>query len=320
MKTEAENQLRLKSYLLGDLNAEERQRLEERLMTDSATFEELSWNEDELIDDYLGGILTRPEKEKFESYFLSAPERQRKLSFAKHLKRYVAEHESTAGSWTPGRSSRQSFWGIPVPVMQWALAASAILIIAGGSLSVLRITELQKAIKQAGIRESQGQLVMQIRNSELTTALAREQSRVRALEQEAANLGRSNMQNPSSRLPGQIQSARIALMTLDPGRLRDRGGSQEFHIPPGTDVAQLDLKMEPQDYQQYQLALKRVDGAEICTRIIPKAGSGAHGQPLRLPVFANDLRPDDYVLKLSGMTAGGHLEDIGKYYFRVTPK
>jgi hypothetical protein len=37
-------------------------------------------------------------------------------------------------------------------------------------------------------------------------------------------------------------------------------------------------------------------------------------------IRSKDLRPGDYVLKLSGMTAGGDLEDIGKYYFRLTPK
>jgi hypothetical protein len=319
MKMDPEKELPLKPYLLGDLNPDDQERIERRLMVDSEVFEELGWTEDELIDDYLEGALTRRDKEKFESFFLSAPERQRKLGFAKTLKRYVAENELKEDRWAAGRKIRQSFWQIPAPVLQGALAASLLLIIAGGSWSALRITELQKAIKQAETRESQGQSVMQNRNSELTSALEREQARVKNLEQETARLRNGNTQRPSSLLPGQLQSTLIAV-TLSPGLLRDLGGSQKFSIPPGTNLAQLDLKMEPQDYPQYQLALQRVDGGKTWIQIAPKTESGAQSRSLRLIVPANVLRPDDYVLKLSGITAAGDLEDIGKYYFRVTPK
>ncbi len=87
MNANLEHELPLRPYLLGDLNSDEQQRLEQRLMIDSAAYEELNCVEDELIDDYLEGALSGNEKQKFENYFLSAPERRQKLDFASALKR-----------------------------------------------------------------------------------------------------------------------------------------------------------------------------------------------------------------------------------------
>lgn len=320
MNIDLENDLPLKPYLLGDLNPDDQQRMEQRLMMDSAAFEELSWIEDELIDDYMEGALSGREKEKFENFFLSAPERRQKLSFAKALKRYATAHSLKENPWPIWRNFRQAFWHPPNPVLRWALAASLLLMIAGGSWSVLQISRLQKALEQAGTGESQKQfLEMKDQNSELTLALQREQARNKLLEQEATNLKSGEKRGLASLLPGQLQSTLIAV-ALTPGQLRDLGGSQKINIPVGTDLAQFDLKMEPQDYPQYQATLQRVDDGKIWTQISPRTKSGVQDQFLRLIVPANALRPGDHVLKLSGITAAGDFEDIGNYYFRIIPK
>jgi TolA-binding protein len=192
--------------------------------------------------------------------------------------------------------------------------------IVGGSWSVLQISRLQKALEQARTGDSQKQLIeMQDRYSQLTAALQRDQAQLKLLEQEAANLKRGEKRGPSSLLPGQLQSTLIAV-TLTPGQLRDFGGSPKIHIPAGTNLAQFDLKMEPEDYPQYQATLQPVDGGKIWTQISPKTESGTQGQFLRLIVPVNVLRPGDYVLKLSGKTTVGDFEDIANYYFRVIPR
>ena len=99
MKMDLENESALKSYLLGDLNPDEQEHLEQRLMADADVFEELHRIEDELIDDYLEGSLSGRERERFENFFLTAPERKQKLSFAKSLKQYVAAHKPKKSAW-----------------------------------------------------------------------------------------------------------------------------------------------------------------------------------------------------------------------------
>jgi len=320
MNANLEHELPLRQYLLGDLNSDEQQRVEQHLMIGTAVFEELSWIEDELIDDYLEGTLSGHEKQKFESFFLTAPERRRKLDFAKALKRYVAAHRPGQNSLSVWRSSWQAFWRPQSPVLSRILAASLVLLIAGGSWSILRISGLQKELEQARSWESQKKAIeIQNRNSELTSALQREQARLAQLEQEATNLKNSEKRGTSSLLNGQMQSTLISV-TLTPGLLRDLGGSQKIRIPAGTDQVQFDLKIEPQDFHEYRAALQRLGESEFWTQISPKTESGAQDQAFRLTVPANIMKSGDYILRLSGMTSAGDFEEIDKYYFRVVSK
>jgi CHAT domain-containing protein/tetratricopeptide (TPR) repeat protein len=89
MSEEVNDEGHLRKYLLGELNEAEQQAVEERLMTESELFALLPVVEDELIEDYLGELLSSDERGKFESFFVSTPERRRKLSFAMALRRYV---------------------------------------------------------------------------------------------------------------------------------------------------------------------------------------------------------------------------------------
>src|SRR5205085_6933067 len=76
----------------GELSDEaQRQQVEQRLLTDDDFFQELEISEDELIDQYLTAALTPDERRNFESHFLAATERQRKLGFARALRKYVGE-------------------------------------------------------------------------------------------------------------------------------------------------------------------------------------------------------------------------------------
>jgi hypothetical protein len=83
----------IRRYLLGMLGQEEQAQFEVQLLADGECFEELLVAEDELIDDYINGALSEPERQKFEHYFLASPERQQKIRFARTLKNYIAVAE-----------------------------------------------------------------------------------------------------------------------------------------------------------------------------------------------------------------------------------
>lgn len=80
----------LRSYLLGTLEAEPRAELEERILSDPAVYEELLLLEDELIDQYVAGGLSKAERQQFETHFLITAERQKKLRFGQLLKRHLS--------------------------------------------------------------------------------------------------------------------------------------------------------------------------------------------------------------------------------------
>src|SRR4030095_8255919 len=81
----------IRRYLLGDLAEEQCEDLEERLLTDDETFQELLLVEDELVNDYVSGELPSVDREKFRNHFLCTPDRRQKLEFAGALRRYVSE-------------------------------------------------------------------------------------------------------------------------------------------------------------------------------------------------------------------------------------
>jgi CHAT domain-containing protein len=76
--------------LLGQLS-ESDEEVELRLLTDADYAEEFGIIENELIDQYVEGVLTEDERIQFEQYFLKAIQRRDKLSFAASLRK--AAHE-----------------------------------------------------------------------------------------------------------------------------------------------------------------------------------------------------------------------------------
>jgi hypothetical protein len=86
----------LRRYLLGTLEAEAQADIEERILSDPATYEELSLLEEELIDQYVANGLSKTEQRLFETNFLITEERQKNLHFGQLLKRYLSSQAVSA--------------------------------------------------------------------------------------------------------------------------------------------------------------------------------------------------------------------------------
>jgi hypothetical protein len=154
LKSHAEEQETIRQYLLGLLPPEELPQVEERLLTDSAFYEELLIVEDELIDEYFAGDLSQSEREGFETHFMLAPERQGKARFARTLKKYVsvagaamphkditAEESSEDVSEVAAPPPKKTFFSfLPFrnPIVSYSLAAAILLVVGGVSWVVFR--------------------------------------------------------------------------------------------------------------------------------------------------------------------------------------
>jgi hypothetical protein len=123
----------MKRYLLGQLDEDGKRQLEEQFVTD-AEFREIALVvEDDLIDDYLAGLLPADEKTRFDRHYLSAPRQRQALAMAKALRDYALESEATAflpaPTEEPGRKIRVLLYG-----QRWlptlAIAASLLIITA----------------------------------------------------------------------------------------------------------------------------------------------------------------------------------------------
>lgn len=139
----------IRRYLLGSAPEAELTELEERILSDDNFYEELLIAEDELIDQYLLGALSGPERNGFVSHFLITDERQEKLRFSTTLRKYLdAEGESAVLSESPGlvpagghSTQREWFFSLfPVtghPALRLSLAAISLLLVLGVSWIVL---------------------------------------------------------------------------------------------------------------------------------------------------------------------------------------
>ena len=90
MNSRPTNNERIKGYLLGQITEEDESQVEARLLTDREFYEELSIVENELIDQYLADALSVSDRQSFESHFVSSSERQRKVRFARALRKCVS--------------------------------------------------------------------------------------------------------------------------------------------------------------------------------------------------------------------------------------
>ena len=108
----------IRSYLLNQLTSSKQQAVELQLLSDETFVDELEIVEDELIDEYLRGELSRKERASFEKYFLAHETRRRKLRAGEALNRHL---DKTSPKPTPSKfESFTSFFLSP----SFAVAAS----------------------------------------------------------------------------------------------------------------------------------------------------------------------------------------------------
>ena len=79
----------LRRYLLGSLPDDQREALEKEVLTNTAVYEDLLSQEDELVDQYLTNQLNESERKQFETHFAVSLDHQRKVVFAKSLHTYL---------------------------------------------------------------------------------------------------------------------------------------------------------------------------------------------------------------------------------------
>ena len=86
MKPDSNDKLVLRQFLLGEVaGEEERERVEQRLMTDDNYFDEFELVKEEVIDEYAEGQMSSEDRTRFETNFLTTPDRQVSLQLANTL-------------------------------------------------------------------------------------------------------------------------------------------------------------------------------------------------------------------------------------------
>jgi len=281
MKEANEEEFRIRRYLLGDLGEGEQESVEERFITDR-DFKELALIvEDELVQDYLSGQLSAPEKAAFVRHFLSTPQQHRKVHLAGALRRYMAAAGAPALATEPSievrspgfrsETSRRPPWRTPSVLVPASLALLLAIVLGLGWL--------------AGTRQ---------RGEELADS----RQEIERLNQQPA------FDDPS-------------WAVLSP--LNVRGDRKTNVLEPRANgiVVQLWLMLIEDEYPSYRAFIQKDGDAEQLLVNTLRAETTSRGRAIPLRVPAELLRPGTYILKLKGIGEDGQIEEVGEYNFRV---
>ena len=323
MQKRAINDHLITDYLLGASSETDTERLDEMSLTDSEFADRLRVMEDDLVDAYVRGELSGDSLSRFVSHYLASPLRHEKvkvaeafLDFADRAASAAAVHTVASVSATPGQTvlskpARLSFFAMPRLALQWGFAAAALLFFVAGGYLAYENLRLRQQMAQTQAERATLEQREQTLKRELDAHRSADADTEQVLIQVRERLAELEQQLP----PGQPPKPKVVAFNLSP-QTRGAGQIAAIAVPAGTDSVALKLDVEATRFPLYKAVLKNSGADQIIWRS-GKLRTSGRGRVLRVPVPASFLRPQNYVLELSGVSAKGAVESVGGYPFRV---
>jgi len=341
MKHVLEEDLLLKRFLLGELPEGERGEVEERLFSDPEYFRLFRAAEEELTDEYIYGDLDAAERERFERYFLTTPERRESLRVARALKQYIARNAPAAelapaagldAAATPAdtqaradavhvlRPEKKSFFDfLRAPALRFSLAAAAILIVALGLWLLTRTALRDKPDPTLQANTSDPSPTP----AQVAQATPEQGNRVPVIETTPTPAGNSNgdavkdggVKPPKP--PRQTHSRLYAFLILPGGKVRDDGGGQqnEVSLPADAGVVKLRIPLIADSGRgRYRVTMRTDAGKRVKSWANLKPARGETGRIVSVNVPASTLTQQNYRLVL----AAANGVTISTLHFKVT--
>ena len=271
----------MRRFLLGQLDENEREELEQLVLSESDTREKLLMAEDDLIEEYLEGSLAGEERDQFLRQFLSIPHQRDKLRVAKSLRRLV--RAETVEAQTPANK--------PLPVSNvrvFPVRRKFLLYAPIAAILVVAVTA--GAIWYASYRRS----------------VERERQR-QAIENELVHLNAPNTQNPPA-----DQISTLIVPAVLPRSVAASSTSTlqrpilELWLPPG-----------PKQTDRYNARLQRVGSEDKFQIPNLQLQNLSGGKAVRLRIFTRHLTPGTYRVQLNGLSLDGIVVDTEEYSFEI---
>jgi len=290
----------LKQYLLGEISDDEGDRIERRYLADRAFFDQLLAVEDDLVDEYVGQELGSEERQQFEHKLLATSKQRERLQNARNF------HESIRSNRT--RAKTNSWFGIfghRIPAMAGAL--TLLLLTIGIGWLLVRERQLNATLQQMKSERA----TMQQREQDLQTKLQDKERQNSELLDQLRNVPPTEPNKQSSLTPA------IATFVLSLTSSRGGGEASSFTLKKDIATVQLEVPLTNAEYSAYQAELQTADGTSVLKIPHLKMRRTANGNVVLLRISSRIFKGRDYVLKISGVSSSGQLEDAGFYSFRI---
>lgn len=279
-------QEQIKRYLLGDLDEERQEQVEERLLTDVELQDTLSGVQDHLIDEYVFDLLTESERSLFKKNFLLTPERLHKLRLSQALAKYTEADDADARATRalrPDTSWQKPFYFLQKHKLTAALSSVVVLLaVSYGGWSVYQRWQLEERL-------------LRLRAQQLE------------VQQKLAKLNTGQVSEPPTA---------VAVLPLRHLLVRDAGENRRAVITSGVNVLQLRLELDEDNFSSYQAVIETDDGIGMYTINNLKAQSAGGNKVVSLNLPSRLLPTGDYRVRLSGL-AEKEAVDVGAYPFQV---
>lgn len=317
----------LTQYLLGALPAEDAESMDVLCIADEQLAARLAAIENDLVDAYVRGELSGDDLDHFNSFYLSSPYRRQKVDFAtallesekKTAKAPVAKpvatpvaapevasvkvaiarpEEPSAPAPMPRALGRRFRWG-------FALAAAAVMLVAAYvSFDNWRLRRQidDRRSQQAAFDQRERELQKQLEDQRSANAeAAKEIERLRGSQTSLAQL--------------------TTISVLLPPPTRGASRPPTITLQPGTNLAVLILTLEADSFPQYRAELKdpAADQALWTSANLQPASLGDK-KVVSISFPSSLLKPQNYIVELTGLPARGAPEAIGGYPFHAVLK
>jgi len=325
------NDQEIVEYLLGTLPAEQAERYDELSVANEEFATVLSACEKDLVDAYVAGELSGSTLQRFESYYLASPLRRKKIEFARALKQWA---EATAGVQSPaverienteklqpaGRASVFRRLFEQRPAWQWSMAVIVLALLLFGGWLVFDNGRLRRQAAQTQARRDELLQREQQLQKELDgqrTANAAKEQELAALRAERERLDQELKKAQQGSVNSRPGEQTVVALVLPPP-LRGAGQIRTVSIAAETKLVAVTLQLEAADYPAYRVSL--LDPST--QRNLWQSGSLkpiSQGQRASLVVSlpATLLKPQNYLLRVSGVQATGESEIISDYPFKT---
>jgi hypothetical protein len=315
-------------YVLGLLPEDEEDRLDEASIADDGIAERLRIIEDDLVDGYVRGTLDPATLERFESYYLSTPERREQVRFAASLVRVVdraAPDQSASQAPSSRTASAPQGTGpriqeVRSPRGAWilpGLAAAAVLLLVASAALLSETTRLNRGLSTA----QQQSAALDRRTRELERQLDESRQSASVVQSELARLRESagSASQPATGRSIAGPAPAIALVLLP--QTRAIGPIPALALAAGADRVAFDLQLETNDFSEYQVGLRDPATNDVIWRsewIAPR--TRAEQQSVSLVIPASLLKAQHYAIELTGRGASGTGQVVGSYAFQIIPR
>jgi len=336
-----ENEDMLKRFLLGAVNENERDQIQDELFSGEGLFEEMLLVEDQLTDEYLYGKLTGEDLVRFERYFLVAPQRREKLRVAEALQQHALLRKSI-----PVAKPSRFVWSLP-SALGWRVAAvSLALAVVAGLMAWILWTNLKLRNEFDGINaklehaleerrsgtlseEQRKQIeVEQRRNNDLLAKLDALSIQTGTLDKQIASLRSENktlqlrvakLTDYAARQGSRSTPALVAI--LEPGQPRGTDQSNVVRIEPDMKEIELHLMLEEEPQTTYFAELIDANGKSIRLKRGLSVTNVNGGKAVAVRFQTDLLKRGSYILKLSSAHRIGprrvSLRRVASYQFKV---